>query len=809
MEEEKIVIPGEAVAETSAPTQVVPAVEEDVVDTPATIEPTATDEFEVEPTAADEVEPTATDVVEPTATDVIEPTAENVVEPTATDVVEPTATDVVEPTATDVIEPTATDVIEPTAENVVEPTATDVVEPTAENVVEPTAENVVEPTAENVVEPAAEVLDVEPSPPTAAEAPTVEPTVTIAETSEPAEVPTAEPSATTTAPTAEDSPDDTPEEQEQVDDAVLSSLSREDIVKKLQDFASEKQLKPHSNIISQLKIRYRELTAEVRQQAFNRYSEIEEEKGEFVFEDDTEKSFREVNNHIKNILKKEREDLEKLMEENLVRKKALLEELRTLVDSDIPLKNMYDAFKELSEKWKNIHPVSRLVNNDLWSNYQFLTDRFFDKVKMNVELRNLDYKKNLEEKIKLCEEAEALLLEENINRASNALHRLHDRWKETGPVAPEKRDEIWDRFKAASDVIGSRRKQAEELLSEEQKQNLLAKQALCEKMEALAGENYTSIKDWNAKTVEAEELMKIWKNVGRAPEKQNDQIWERFRAAMNNFYEAKKNYFRSLMEEKKRNYEQKFDLAVKAELIAQQREDWRKATSEIKELQRQWKEIGPVPEKQSEKIWKRFRTACDEFFNQKKTIFEQRQAGETENLEAKKALIEEVKALDPAADKDGFITTVKDIQRRWTEIGFVPVAEKENIYKQFRAEIDTKFALLGERPKRWIDTLESAETVSSKNMQTLLRRSQMLRSDIITWENNIGFLSRSKNADILREEFEAKIQKAKEELALMEAKLKMLHGNENKSENRSENKDRSEGNKSAVFNRPKRSLRKK
>jgi hypothetical protein len=564
---------------------------------------------------------------------------------------------------------------------------------------------------------------------------------------------------------------------EEVAETVSSSLSREEIVEKLRAFIGEGTLKQHSKTISELKLRYRELTAEVRQEAYNKYSEIEGEKSEFIFEDETEKSFRNVNEQIKSILKKEKEDLEKLMEENFIKKKALLEELRTLIDSDMPLKTMYDEFKELSEKWKNINPVSRLVNNDLWNNYQFLTDRFFDKVKMNVELRNLDYKKNLEEKIKLCEEAEALLLEENINKASNALHHLHERWKETGPVAPEKRDEIWDRFKAVSDAIGLRRKQADELLEEERKQNLLAKQALCEKMEAIAIE-YSSIKEWNAKTAEAEELMKIWKSIGRAPEKLNDEIWERFRAAMNKFYENKKVYFRTITDEKKRNYEQKFDLVVQAELIVQKREDWRKATVEIKELQRKWKEIGPVPDRQSDKIWKRFRAACDEFFSQKQAIYEQQHASENENLDAKKALIEEVKSLDPKADKDAFIAAIKDIQRRWTETGFVPAAEKEKVYKEFRAEIDAKFAQFGERPRRWIDTLEDTKTLSSKDVQMLLRKAQQMRSDIIIWENNVGFLSRSKNADILRQEFETKIQKAKEELALVEAKLKMLRGNE-------------------------------
>ncbi|MDR1739584.1 MAG: DUF349 domain-containing protein [Bacteroidales bacterium] len=607
--------------------------------------------------------------------------------------------------------------------------------------------------------------------------------------------------------------------ENRIDETELSTLSREDIVEKLRSFITEGNLKSQTPVISQLKLRYRELTAELRQEAYNSYNEIEGEKGEFIFEDSTETTFREVNEQIKTILKKEREDLEKLMEENLVKKKALLDELRSLVDSDLPLKTMYDSFKELSEKWKSIHPVSRLVNNDLWSSYQFLTDRFFDKVKMNVELRNLDYKKNLEEKIKLCEDAEALLLEENINKASSALHRLHERWKETGSVAPEKRDEIWERFKAVSDAIAQKRKQAEEEFAEQRQQNLLAKQALCEKMEALA-DNYSSVKEWNEKTSEADELMKIWKSIGRAPEKLNDEVWERFRSAMNNFYENKKNYFQSLTEERKRNYEQKFDIVIKAELIAQKREDWRKATVELKELQRQWKEIGPVPDKQSQKIWERFRAACDEFFNQKKIIYEQQHANENDNLNAKKALIEEVKTLNPKEDKDAFIAAIKDIQRRWTEIGFVPADEKENVYKEFRSEIDAKFAQLGsDRPKRWIDTIENAETLSSRDMQILLNKIQTLRADVLTWENNMGFLSRSKNADVLKKEFEVKIQKAKEELALMEAKLKMLRAaNPNMNTSRSNsvgisisvgvggNKNsgnKNSGNKNSIISKPK------
>ncbi|MDE5703518.1 MAG: DUF349 domain-containing protein, partial [Bacteroidales bacterium] len=415
----------------------------------------------------------------------------------------------------------------------------------------------------------------------------------------------------------------------------------------------------------------------------------------------------------------------------------------------------------------------------------FLVEKFFDKVKMNHELRTLDQKRNLEEKIKLCEQAESLLLEESVTKASEVLHALHMRWKEIGQVSLEMKDEIWARFKAASDKISQKRKAYYDEMAERMQQNLLAKTELCEKIEALLDHTPQDAKGWQALSKQVAEYLELWKSIGRAAPKDNDAIWTRFKAGMEKFFEAKKAFYRQLRDEWANNYHLKLDLCAKAEDIADRRTDYKAATQELLKLQKQWKEIGPVAYRQSEKIWKRFRAACDRFFENKEKEFGERKAHENENMAAKQQLIEEVKAL-ACETRDQLVQAVQEIQRRWTAIGFVPIKEKEKLYEAFRAAIDEKFAdknLKGGH-RGIADTLAQLETeadaakLSNREVQAAAKKLLQLKADLNTWENNIGFLSRSKNADVLRREVERKIQKAKQEIALLEAKMKLIRKND-------------------------------
>ena len=560
----------------------------------------------------------------------------------------------------------------------------------------------------------------------------------------------------------------------------LSALDRLAIVERLEQLYGQKQLEEAKNVVALLRLKYKEKTGLVKKEALDRFLEEGGNKIDFRFSDKEEERFASISQKIREYHQKKREEQEKLMADNLVKKQALLEQLRHLVEGDDrPLKAIYDDFTKLTENWREIKPIARAESNSLWQNYHFLVEKFFDKVRINNELRELDYKKNLEEKLQLCEKAESLLAEESIGKASKELHDLHDRWKEIGPVAMDKKDEIWDRFKAASDAIAQKRKDYYDSLQAEMEQNLLAKRALCEKAESLLTQACQNAKEWNAASDQVDELMKLWKSIGRAPGNENDAVWERFRGSLNTFFEEKKAFFRKIRDEQTNNYNLKVDLCVRAENIAQQRLDYRAATADLLKLQQEWKAVGPVPMRLSDKVWKRFRAACDAFFQKKADYYQSMRNDENANKEAKEALVQEVKALT-VENREALLTAVKDLQRRWTEIGHVPMKDKDRLYADFRAAIDEKFKVFGtKRPDGMrdfseINTPEDAALLSNKDIAQLNNRIQRLKGDITLWENNMGFISQAKSSDVLRREFENKIRRAKEELALLEAKLKII-----------------------------------
>lgn len=477
--------------------------------------------------------------------------------------------------------------------------------------------------------------------------------------------------------------------------------------------------------------------------------------------------------------------VEKQKQDNLSAKETILEELRQLIESEEELKKTYDLFKDLQDKWREIGPVPQSANNTLWNNYHFLVEKFFDKVKINKELRDLDLKKNLEIKTELCEKAEELLLESSVNKSFQKLQKLHEAWKEIGPVPKDKKDEIWDRFKAASDALNERRQSYYDGLREEQNKNYAAKIVLCEKAEKLAEVVTESPKEWQEATDQINELFKVWKSIGFAPKKVNDEVWVRFRTALDNFFRNKKNFFQKYKDEQSDNYNQKLNLCLQAEALKDS-EDWKRTTDELIALQQQWKKIGPVPRKFSDKVWKRFRAACDEFFNRKSEYFSNIGEKHDENLRKKKDLIEKIKTFDYSSDSTENLNTLKDFQRQWMEIGHVPIKEKDAIQNEFRKTINEQFdklnisrkakSTMGFRNK--IENLKNApnaDNIIYKERNFILNKISTLQNDIKLWENNIGFFASSKKADVLKQEFENKIEKARSEIQVLEEKLRILH----------------------------------
>jgi len=480
-----------------------------------------------------------------------------------------------------------------------------------------------------------------------------------------------------------------------------------------------------------------------------------------------------------------REEEERIKQENLTLKQAALEELRQLIDSEESLKTTYDEFKKLQEKWKEIGAVPKNEVNNLWQNYHFLVEKFFDKVKINKDLRDLDLKKNLESKVELCEKAEELLLESSINKSFKLLQEYHDAWKEIGPVPLDKKDEVWERFKTASDAINQKRRELYASQQENAEQNYLAKQALLVRVQELLERPLESISQWNKANDAINEILNLWKKIGRATAAKNEEIWKEFKELLNAFFERKRVFFSQVKDVQLENLNRKINLCIQAESLAVQ-EDFRNATKEILELQKEWKTIGPTAKKHADKIWKRFRAACDKFFERKDAHFSESRGKEKENLKLKKDLIQEVKsATFEDTPKPQQLQAIKDFQKRWMDIGHVPLREKDRLHGEFRQAINTLMDSLNIMPGEIrasafaskyssIQTPEDANALSNKDVFSLQHKITKMRDEILLWENNLGFFSKSKNADVLKKEVEEKIQRAKQELALLEAKMKII-----------------------------------
>ena len=472
-------------------------------------------------------------------------------------------------------------------------------------------------------------------------------------------------------------------------------------------------------------------------------------------------------------------NLDSIKEENLKIKLSIIEELKELVNSDETLNNTFAKFRELQQRWKETGLVPQQKVKDLWETYNLHVENFYNFIKINKELRDLDLKKNYEQKMQLCEQAEALITEPSIVEAFHKLQKLHDEWRETGPVANEYKEALWERFKAASSRINKQHQEYFDTIKQEQLKNLELKSELCEKTEALVDQPYTSRKEWNKASERLIEIQKIWRTIGFAPKKDNTRIYDRFRSACDRFFEAKRKFYEGVKSEMEHNLQLKQEICEAAEAL-QNSEDWKHATEELIALQAKWKQVGTVSRRYSDQVWKRFRAACDSFFERKAQHFSSIENEHEANLQKKLALIEEMHAADIKA---GGYDLIKSFQRRWSEIGYVPIKQKDAVQKKYKEAVDAMFGVLrgSERDRsmnRFKERLQGMKSQSDKRMRSererLYNKVRQMEQDIALLENNIGFFSKSKNADAMISEIRDKIAKAKQELQLTIEKIHLI-----------------------------------
>ena len=575
------------------------------------------------------------------------------------------------------------------------------------------------------------------------------------------------------------------EEEEEVVDLNLEGKDREELAAMLEEAVQETDIQKIKDLVTAIRVRFMKLNKEQYDQELEAFIVSGGDKESYQHEaDEVEKRFNTAFSVFKANRAKQNELLDAQKAENLVQKQAILEELKQLIASEETLKKTYDDFRALQEKWKTIGQVPATENANLWNTYHFLVEKFFDKVNINRELRDLDMRKNLDAKIVLCEKAEELLDEKSMTKAFKSLQQLHEDWKEIGPVPQDKKEEIWERFKAATDKINAIRREHYSKIQDEQNANLETKTALCEKAEELISEEYNSVSVWQKKSEEFSELFKIWKTVGPAGKKQNEEIWNRFRTAMDTFFAQKKNFFTTLKDRQTENLERKINLCIEAEGL-QESTEWKKATERFKKIQEEWKTIGPVPKRHSEKVWKRFRTACDTFFGRKAEHFSGMKEEENANLVAKQALIETIKNFELKSSRNENMEAIKTLQKQWIEIGHVPMKMKDTINSEYRQAVDALFDKMRANQNE-LSTNEFRDMIegmredpeSSDKMRrektSLANKIQKLRDEIAVLENNIGFFSNSKNSELMRAEYEKKINKAKNDLKVLEAKLRIV-----------------------------------
>ena len=502
--------------------------------------------------------------------------------------------------------------------------------------------------------------------------------------------------------------------------------------------------------------------------------------------DCVEEEFKNIMSVIKEKRSALTAELEKQKEMNLQVKLSIIEELKELVESPDDANKSYTEFKKLQQQWNEVKLVPQAKVNELWKNYQLYVEKFYDLLKLNNEFREYDFKKNLEIKTHLCEAAEKLADEADVVSAFHQLQKLHQEFRDTGPVAKELRDEIWARFKAASTTVNRRHQQHFEALKEVEQHNLDQKTVICEIIEAIDYKELTNFASWESKTQEVIALQNKWKTIGFAPQKMNVKIFERFRKACDEFFRKKGEFFKSLKEGMNENLEKKRALCEKAEALKNST-DWKATADELTKLQKEWKTIGPVAKKYSDAVWKRFISACDYFFEQKNKATSSQRSVEQENLEKKKAIIEKLNAIDDQMDTEEATQLVRDLMKEWNGVGHVPFKEKDRIYKQYHSQVDKLFerfniSASNKKLSNFKSTISSIQEGSPQALyrerEKLVRAFDNMKNELQTYENNLGFLTTSsKKGNSLLTEINRKVEKLKADIELVKEKIKVVDEN--------------------------------
>ena len=474
---------------------------------------------------------------------------------------------------------------------------------------------------------------------------------------------------------------------------------------------------------------------------------------------------------------------EQLREENAQRKEAILERLLAMLENAEVDQVAYNEFKTLQQEWKSTGEVPATKVSDLWKRYQLITERFYDILKLSIEFREYDFKKNLEAKTRLCEAAERLADEQDVISAFHQLQKLHEEFREIGPVAKELREEVWTRFKAASTAVNKRHQQHFEALKERENANLEKKTALCEKAEGIDFASLETYNQWNDKTQEIIAMQEEWKTIGFAPQKMNNKIFERFRAACDAFFQRKAEFYKDMKDGLSTNLEKKIALCEKAEAL-QNSTEWKSTADKLTALQREWKTIGAVPKKHSDAIWKRFNAACDTFFENRKTATSSQRSEEMQNLDKKKAVIEQLAAINPETATAEDQAKMHDLIKEWNSIGHVPFREKDKLYKRYKTLIDTLFDTFrknetSRKVARFKDSIKEGGMNVARERERLLRIYENMCGEIKTYENNLGFLNASsKSGNSLVAEMQRKMEKLKDDAQLVLKKIAALEDKE-------------------------------
>lgn len=495
-----------------------------------------------------------------------------------------------------------------------------------------------------------------------------------------------------------------------------------------------------------------------------------------------EDSFKAVMNEIKQARARIQAEQEQQKAENLQKKLEILDRIKAMAATPEEANQVYNEFKELQAQWKEIKNVPAEKASELWKNYQLYVEQFYDLLKLNSEFREYDFKKNLEIKTRLCETAERLAEEEDVVAAFQQLQALHMEFKETGPVAKELREEIWMRFKNASTLVNKRHQQHFEAIKAQEEENLRKKEALCEQVENTVTDDLKTFADWDERTKSILDAQATWKTIGFAPQKMNVKIFERFRMACDKFFEQKTAFYKKVKEELNENLRRKKAICEQAETLRESTE-WKSTSDTLIQLQKEWKTIGAVPKKYSEALWKRFIGACDYFFEQKGKVISSQRTEENENLEKKRGVIAKLQAL-AVEEEDNVSDTVRELMKEWNGIGHVPFREKDKLYDTYRQEVDRLYKGMNQSSaRRRLNNFKSnLKTVVEKEGNSLTReRDRMaraydnLKNEIQTYETNLCFLSSSsKKGNSLVSELNKKVEKLKDELALLKEKIKAV-----------------------------------